>query len=316
MQVASGVTSLALIWTTQNLGLLIANQALDSVFAFYATSSLRGLSSSVLEDGEKPGVYRAQSAAFSVQSIVAPSLGAFLGAASSFSIVYVVDTACALLATLFFLGVKLPAARIQEGVRLPSAGKVRLERSSRTRRAFTVWFAWCVYFGAVAASQVPVANESLGFDTKTVGLWMTFAGIGGASAPLLARVFGRKRVSLWVLIVGHVAALILMSAPVGIAPFVGIFLYGLLFTESVAWSRVVADNAGVSSAQPMAIFWSKYQKVGTLANLTIYAVVAVFFASFADPRLGFALGAIGIALVAGLSRAASLRKGGLETTAD
>lgn len=290
VQVASAALVLLYIVVEHNFATLLIVYAVASVGYFVATVMLRSVTSEAVPDESKPRLYRLEAGAFSVKSVIAPSLGALIAAYLGFSVVFILDAITFLFAALMLWPVRGKLTRSSKE-QLPDAPQsiegaaVAVLSNNHTRRVLLFWFLWTSIFAVVNMAEIPLANTVLHLDTQWVGVFLTAAAFGGLVATLSASFLPRLRIPYAAqFVLAGFATLMLAVGSIAVA-FCGMALYGFVFNELVASRRLAADVILTQENLPNLRFWSLYQKSALLGNVWIYMLGVVAFSINISPRL-------------------------------
>lgn len=299
LQIASAGCVLLYIAAAHNFAVLLTVYAIESFGYFMASVILRSVTSEAVPDESKHRLYRLQAGAFSVKSVIAPSLGALIAAYWGFSLVFILDAATFLFAAAVLWPVRASLARPSMGelpVASPSAAgaAARILSNSHARRVLLFWFLWTSVFAVVNMAEIPLANTNLHLGTRWVGFFLTAAACGGLAATLSASFLPRLHVPYAAQCVLAGSAVLMLAVGSVVVAFCGMILYGFVFNELVASRRLAADAILTRENLPNLRFWSLYQKSALLGNVWIYMVGVIAFGINISPRL--VLGA-GVALL-------------------
>lgn len=295
LQIASAVCVLLYIAAAHNFAILLTVYATESIGYFVAIVILRSVTSEAVPDESKPRLYRLQAGAFSVKSVIAPSLGALIAAYWGFSLVFILDAVTFLFAATVLWPARASLARPLMGelpVAPPSAAGAAagILANGPARRVLLFWFLWTSIFAVVNMAEIPLANTDLHLGTRWVGFFLTAAACGGLVATLSTSFLPRLRLPYAAQCILAGSAVLMLAVGSIFAAFCGMVIYGFVFNELVASRRLAADEILTREKLPSLRFWSLYQKSALLGNVWIYMIGVIAFGLDISPRLVLSAG--------------------------
>lgn len=259
--------------SSDRLTWFVANYAIVATIAFCATITLRAIATENVKEGEKRRVYRLQSAGLSVQSIIAPPLGAILAARFGYEAAYLGNAVGFMLAAACFIAVR---ATVHVGTETIGGTSIssKSQGKAATHGIRLVLAGWCVAtigWAVFVAVQQPYIVETLQLSLSNTGWLLMVAGAGGITSMVINSRPGYKGLGVRSALTLNVVSMTIFALPWG-QPYlagIGLFFYGLSFTEAVGGIRLLAEEQFTGRLEA-SVYWHLHQRTALLGNLIGY----------------------------------------------
>ncbi|NLZ98064.1 MAG: MFS transporter [Micrococcus sp.] len=259
--------------SSDRLTWFVANYAIVATIAFCATITLRAIATENVKEGEKRRVYRLQSAGLSVQSIIAPPLGAILAARFGYEAAYLGNAVGFMLAAACFIAVR---ATVHVGTETIGGTSIssKSQGKAETHGIRLVLAGWCVAtigWAVFVAVQQPYIVETLQLSLSNTGWLLMVAGAGGITSMVINSRPGYKGLGVRSALTLNVVSMTIFALPWG-QPYlagIGLFFYGLSFTEAVGGIRLLAEEQFTGRLEA-SVYWHLHQRTALLGNLIGY----------------------------------------------